>query len=299
MKRLLLCLFCLTLVGLNANSQTPTTRRVQFVIVDEKNHSLDDVQVQDIEVWENGVSQQATIEKLHTATRYALVVDTSGSMRSQFPNVLETARAFVRTNKDHDETALVRFVSSTTIQTAQTFTTDKQLLMSKIDRLYLEGGHTALVDAIYSSVLYVEQEAKNGPTKNHALVLITDGENRDSTRTLDELLKLVRTKSIPIYTIGLTAELDKESGLISKAPQEKAEKLLQNLAKNTGGRAFFVKKGADFPNAISEVIRDLRTFYVASFTSTSEIQNSKIEIKVAKSADKKNRKAIFNSFVNN
>jgi VWFA-related protein len=297
--KLTLCLLTLTLVVCGATSQTPETRRLKVSIVNEENHSLDNIQEQDVEVLENGVRQQAKLEKQQLPVCYALVVDTSGSLRSQFENVVETAKAFIRTNSDNDETAVIRFVDSSVIKTVQPFTNDKRLLISKVDGLYVEGGYTALLDAIHASFTYVNQGAEKNPTKNHALVLITDGENRKNNHKLAEVIKLIQTKNIRIYTIGLTSELDEGSGLIGKPSRKKAEELLLDLAKHSGGRTFFVKKGEDFPKAISEVIHDMRNYYVVSYTPTTASVNPKIEINVAKSADKKSRKAIFNSFVAN
>jgi VWFA-related protein len=280
-------------------TQSTETRRLRVIFVNDKNQSLDNIQEQDVEVWENGIRQQVKLERQHVSTRYALVVDTSGSLRSQFPQVLETARAFIRANSDADETALIRFVDSSVIQVVQTFTSDKSLLLSKIDKLMVQGGQTALVDAIYASAEYLNQNDPKDRSKNHALVLITDGENRQSNHPLEELSKFIETRNMRVFSIGLTSELDNEDTFTRKAPKQKAEELLMELAKRSGGRTFFIKKTVDFPESIAQVIQDLHSDYLISYTSSTVDKKPRIEIKVAKSPEKKNRKAIFNSLAYN
>jgi len=266
------------------------------IFVDDKNHSLDNIQDQDIEVLEDGVRQQAKIEQQRLPARYVLLIDTSGSLRSQFPHVLETARAFIRSNTDKDETAIVRFIDSSTIQIVQPFTSDKALLLSKVETLKIQGGHTAILDAIYASAEYLYQYATKGPPRNNALVLITDGENRDSVHDLKALLDFVRPKDIRIHSLGLISELDKEAGFIRKAPRKKAEELLSLLANSSGGRTFLVAKPKEFPEAILEINHDLRSDYLITYSSGYVSPNAKIEIKVAKSPDNKKRRAIFKAF---
>jgi VWFA-related protein len=284
----------LFLSALPAQSLTQTTdRRLKVIFVDDKNHSLDNVQEQDIEVLENGVRQQVKIEKQQLPARYVVLVDTSGSLRSQFPNVLETARGFIRSNNATDETAIIRFVTRSVIQVVQPFTFDKALLLSKVETLKILAGQTSVLDAVYASIEYVDKDAKKDPGRNNAVVVITDGENRDSVHNLKKLLELVRAKNIRVYTIGLVSELDKEDGFIRKGSKKRAEELLSQIAESSGGRTFFVEKPNEFPEAILEIAHDLHSDYLITYPSTSASPNLKIEIKVTKSPDNKKRRAIF------
>ena len=293
----------LALIGLALNTrayrQGDAGRRLRVLFVDSKNHSLDDVQEQDIEVLENGVRQQASLKKEALPARYALVVDTSGSLRTQFPNVLSAARAILNLGADSDETALIHFVTSSNIGVVQSFTSERPRLLSAIETLKIEAGHTALVDAIYASAKYVSERARldKAQQRNNALVVITDGENRESQHQPEGLSSFIRTQNVRIYTIGLISELDDEAPLIRKSPRRRAEELLKNLAKDTGGRTYLVNDKQSFQEAISEIVHDLHNDYLVTYNSTSVKPNPDIEINVTKSADKKNRNAIFNPHV--
>ena len=59
-------------------------------------------------------------------------------------------------------------------------------------------GGTALYDAIYLGV----QKAQSGSKPKKAIVVITDGEDRDSYYKLDEMVAKVQESDVQIYCIG-------------------------------------------------------------------------------------------------
>ena len=73
-----------------------------------------------------------------------------------------------------------------------------------------------------------------------------------------------------IFVIGFVNELDKEAGLIRKSPREKAVNLINKLASETGGRAFFPESLSELPAIANEIIRDLRTQYVIAYNPTNK-----------------------------
>jgi Ca-activated chloride channel family protein len=73
--------------------------------------------------------------------------------------------------------------------------------------------------------------------------------------------------------VAVSFELDKEAGLIRKSPRDKAVMLINKLATETGGRAFFPDSIADLPQIASEIIRDLRTQYVIAYNPTNKTQD--------------------------
>jgi hypothetical protein len=73
------------------------------------------------------------------------------------------------------------------------------------------------------------------------IFLITDGEARESNITEKQLIKELKEMGIKVYAVGLVKELDKEGGIICKAPRKAAVGFLEKLTKETGGRAVFHK----------------------------------------------------------
>lgn len=74
-----------------------------------------------------------------------------------------------------------------------------------------------------------------------AIFLITDGEDRVSKIKEKQLIKVLKENVIKVYAIGLVKELEKEGGIIHKAPREMAVAFLEKITKETGGRAVFPK----------------------------------------------------------
>src|SRR4029453_992068 len=85
-----------------------------------------------------------------------------------------------------------------------------------------------------------------------------------------------------ILLIGFINELDKEAGFIRKSPREKAVNLINRLASETGGRAFFPDSISELPQTASEIFRHVRPQYVISYNPTNKTQDgTSREIKVS------------------
>lgn len=245
-------------------------------VIDRNNKPINNVGQNEFHVFEDGVPQ--TIESFtreEVPISYGLAVDTSGSLRSQLQSVVDAGKTIINSNKTGDETFLVRFISSDKIETVQDFTANKELLMDGLDSFYVEGGQTAIIDAVYLSAEHVSEYRKGdeGDRRRRALIVITDGEDRNSFYKQEQLFARLREEDVQIFVIGFVNELDKDQGLIRKSPREKAVNLINKLASETGGRAFFPDSVADLPQIANEIIRDLRTQYVISYNPTNKVQD--------------------------
>ena len=245
-------------------------------VIDRNNKPINNVGQGEFHIFEDGVPQ--TIESFtreEVPISYGLAVDTSGSLRSQLQSVVDAGKTIINSNKTGDETFLVRFISSDKIETVQDFTANKELLMDGLDSFYVEGGQTAIIDAVYLSAEHVSEYRKGdeGDRRRRALIVITDGEDRNSFYKQEQLFARLREEDVQIFVIGFVNELDKEQGLIRKSPREKAVNLINKLASETGGRAFFPDSVADLPQIANEIIRDLRTQYVISYNPTNKVQD--------------------------
>src|SRR4029079_16390680 len=244
--------------------------------IDRNNRPINNVPQGEFHVLEDGVAQPIeSFTREEVPISYGLAVDTSGSVRSQLPTVIEAGKSIINSNKSGDETFLVRFVGRDNTETVQDFTASKELLMDALDNMYVEGGQSAIVDAVYLSAEHVAEYKKGDDTdrRRRALIVITDGEDRNSFYNQEQLFARLREEDVQIFVIGFVNELDKEQGLIRKSRREKAVNLINKLASETGGRAFFPDSVADLPQIANEIIRDLRTQYVISYNPTNKVQD--------------------------
>jgi Ca-activated chloride channel family protein len=267
-------------------------------VIDRNNRPIGDVRKEEFLVFENGVPQPIfSFSKEEVPVSYGLAIDTSGSLRSQLPQVIEAGKTIINSNKPGDETFLVRFISSDKIEQVLDFTSNTEDLLDSIDTLYTEGGQTAIVDAVYVSAEHVAQYKKGGADdrRRRALIVVTDGEDRGSQYKQEELFERLREEDVQIYVIGFVNELDKEGNFIRKSPRDKAVSLVNRLAKETGGRAFFPESLSDLPRIAEEIVRDLRTQYVVSYSPTNKARDGSyraIRVAVADAAGKDKRIAL-------
>lgn len=254
-------------------------------VIDRNNRPIDNVRQNEFHVFEDGVTQPIeSFTREEVPISYGLAIDTSGSLRSQLQAVIDAGKYIINSNKPGDETVLVRFISSDKIETIQDFTPNKDLLMDGMESLYVEGGQTAVIDAVYLTAEHVAEYKKGNDSdrRRRALIVITDGEDRNSFYKEPQLFQRLREEDVQIYVIGFVNELDKEGGLIRKSPRDKAVNLIDKLATETGGRAFFPQSLSELPQIANEIVRDLRTQYVLAYNPTNKARDGSFRsIKVA------------------
>ena len=242
-------------------------------VIDRNNRPIDNVPQNAFHVFEDGVAQPIeTFTREEVPISYGLAVDTSGSLRTQLQSVIDAGKTIVNANTVGDETFLIRFIGKDNTELVQDFTRKKDLLIDGLDNLYVEGGQTAVIDAVYLAAEHASEAQRGDPTdkRRRALIVITDGEDRASVYTQEQLFSRLREDDVQIFVIGFVNELEKEAGFIRKSPRDKAVNLLNRLASETGGRAFFPDSLSELPQIAGEIVRDMRTQYVISYNPTNK-----------------------------
>jgi Ca-activated chloride channel family protein len=296
-------LIALGLLLLNAPSPAQETSRkadgsqqssivlLNVRITDERGRPASDVRQEDVSVFEDGVAQTISFfSKEEVPLSYGLLIDNSGSMRSQLDRVLDAGRLVVDSNRPGDETFIVRFVTSDNIQMVSGFTSSKMALFGSLDSMFVEGGQTAVIDAVLLSLDYAVKNRKGmDGNRRLALVLVTDGEDRASRSKRTELAERLHKEDIQIFAIGLTRQIE------DKKSRDKATDLLKFLAEETGGRAFFPNSVSELRGIAEEITRDLRTQYLVGYIPAGTAKNNafhKVQVKVAESQGKEKRVAV-------
>jgi len=152
-------------------------------VIDRNNHPINNIRKDDFKVLEDNVPQPIfSFTEEEVPVIYGLAVDTSGSLRPQFEQVINASKSIINSNKKGDETFLERFISSDKIETIQDFTASKDTLVDGLDQLYIEGGQTAVIDGVYLAAQHVADYKKGSDDdrRRRALIVVTDGEDRAS-----------------------------------------------------------------------------------------------------------------------
>ena len=243
-------------------------------VVDRNNRPINNLQQKDFKIFEDGNLQQIDFfSTSEVPTNYALVIDNSGSLRQQLDKVIEAGKILVNTNKPDDEAMVIRFVGRDKISIEQEFTPNKTDLIDALDNLFIEGGQTAIIDAVYLAVENIEEYEKSKKAedrKRRALILVSDGEDRNSFYNEKQLFELLRESEVQIYVIGFIDELSKESGFIGKSPQSKSKAFLERLATDSGGKAYFPTTTAALPGIAREISNELRTQYSIGYIPSND-----------------------------
>lgn len=251
-------------------SPAPSPVRVKVVVTDEKGRPVADLKQEDFRVAEDGVPQTVNFfGRERQPLSYVLLVDNSGSLRSLMPFVIETALSFVANHAEADEGSIIRFVAANNITLVQDFTGERRTLERGLHELYVEGGQTALLDAVYVAVQHSEKRRPEEQNRARAVVVFTDGEERGSTVSRDELVALLRRTGVQVFPVGYVRLLSNEGSFVRRAPREQAVKLLELLASESGGRAFFPKNNAELPLAVADIAAALRAQYTLAYVPTN------------------------------
>jgi VWFA-related protein len=183
-----------------------------------------------------------------------LLVDVSGSVDSRFDFEQGAATSFLQhTLRPHYDRAFVLSFNSHS-QLAQDFTDNVSLLSAGIRKLH-DGGGTALYDAIYRACK--EKFLKDRPDRpvRKAIIIVSDGEDNQSEVSRAQAIEMAQRAEVIIYAISTD-----DSGLVLRG-----DRVLEQLADATGGRAFFPFKMKDITHSFAAIEDELRSQYVVSY----------------------------------
>src|SRR5216684_3100491 len=186
-----------------------------------------------------------------------LLVDVSGSVQGRFGFEEEAATGFLQhiIRPGYDRAFVVGFNKESRL--AQDFTDQVPLLAAGVQRLS-NGGGTALYDAIYKACKEKLLRAHSEHPIRKAIVILSDGEDNQSDHTRAQAIEMAQRAEVLIYAISTD-----DSGLILRG-----DKVLDDLASATGGRAFFPYKMKDITHSFAAIEDELRSQYDVSYKPT-------------------------------
>jgi Ca-activated chloride channel homolog len=238
-------------------------------VYDKSGHFVSGLKKENFKIYEDGVEQSVTaFSQEDVPVSLGILVDLSGSMRNKVEDVTKAALAFIRASNPRDQVFLVGFNDQ--VELLQDYTNDIDEISDALDNTVVTGG-TALYDAVYLGV----QKAHDGVEPKKAIIVITDGEDRDSYYKLDEILAKVQESDVQIYSIGFLNPVP-EKGLFghwSKSVPEKARDALQQFSDDTGAKAFFPKDIGEINNIVAEIAHELRSQYSIGYISSNPARN--------------------------
>jgi Ca-activated chloride channel homolog len=245
-----------------------TRVNILFTVADKKGRFVNNLLKEDLEVLE--LKKKQTIVEFAAESdlplRIAILVDTSNSIRARFRFEIEAARSFLESviRKGRDKALVYSFDSDPEL--VQDFTDDTELLGNKLRDLR-PGGGTALYDAMMAACR--DRMMLDRPMHNfrRAMIIIGDGEDNASRLTRDQAMEYAQRTDVVIFAISTNNSGTLRDQASERAPHMPSEgdKVLDYLAKETGGRTYFPFRAQDLEQDFENIANELRSQYSILF----------------------------------
>ena len=230
---------------------------VLFIATDKHGKFVRDLNQKDFSILDDHKPPQAILNFRHETDlplHMGLLIDVSGSVDSRFDFEQSAATSFLEhtVRAGFDRVFVMGFNSHT--QLAQDFTDNTALLSKGIHNMHANGG-TALYDAVYHACK--DKLLKDHPERpvRKAIVVVSDGEDNQSEVTKAQAIEMAQRAEVIIYAISTD-----DSGLVMRG-----DRVLEQLAEATGGRAFFPFKMKDITRSFAAIEDELRSQYIVSY----------------------------------
>jgi Ca-activated chloride channel family protein len=242
------------------------------ISVKNKDKFVTGLTVNNFEIYEDGKRQK--IEDFKAPSQLplniAMLVDTSNSVKLKLPFEKEAGEDFiatVTTFRRKDKVLLASFDSEVALH--QDFTDDQQSLIAALRKLKA-GGVTRMRDAVCR---IIEEKLANisGNESRRVIVVLSDGEDTASERTLKETIDMAQRHDVTIF--GISTKNFK--GITSGMVENEDDKELRKLCESTGGQVFLPSEKLQLFKSFSQVAQDLRLEYVLFYKPENQDKTGK------------------------
>jgi VWFA-related protein len=217
--------------------------------------------------------------------RMGMVLDTSNSVRSRLKFEQDAAIDFLfnALRPAQDQAFLMTFDDGA--QLIKNFSPDPGELRDIILK-QRAGGGTSLYDAIYeaSEQLLNKSPLPPGPNPDvrRVLVVISDGDDNSSNRSRGAAVEMAQRAGVIIYAISSSTEWvdtseqsDPSKRINRKYSMGEGDRVLQQLAEETGGRAFFPYVIDDLGQSFLDIGNELRHQYALEYSPAGRTPDGK------------------------
>ena len=224
-------------------------------------------------ITEEGEEQEImTFSQEAVPTRIAIVLDISGSVRSEWGTIKFATRKFAEGLKPEDQFSLVTFNTETRLKMDWGNKTDR--LEEVLSSIYCKD-NTNLWDTIW----VVAEDVFKGIREKKAMIIMSDGlDNNSYVAYKDALAAAVRSEAA-VYVVSKTEAVRRtliddlaKQGYYAGIPEQEfaqADLTLRKLAFETGGRVLYPNTFGQLGNVYAEVDEELRNQYSVGYISSN------------------------------
>lgn len=259
-----------------------------LTVLDNNGKTVAGLTAENFRIYEDGREQKIRIfQPEDSPATVGLVLDNSGSMLNKRADVVTAALAFVGASHPDDEMFIVDFNHQAWLALPESipFTGEAAPLRTALLATTADG-KTALYDGLELALNHLN----DGTRQRKALVLLSDGADNASSITLDKILRMAEQSSATIYCIGIYDPYQKDRN----------PGVLKQLAKLTGGEAYFPQRVSDLREVWPRIAGSIRGQYTIGYLPSNTARDGvyrKVKItavdKRGKSLDVRTRTGYF------
>jgi Ca-activated chloride channel homolog len=273
-------------------SHTTITREVNlvdvlFTVLNRRDKLIPDLAKSDFKVFDDKIPQDVRYfsQQSNLPLRIGMLLDTSNSVRDRIKFEQDAAINFLYSvlRFGKDQAFVMTFDDQPEV--IQDFTSDTGKLRDQILSTRAGGG-TAVYDAIYDACKDQLSHPPRPPGDQpdivrRVMILISDGEDNLSNHTRTEAIEMAQRTSVVIYTISTStewiqlSETNPEKLAERKMHLTEGDKVLQDLADETGGRAFYPYHVDDLDQSFQDIGEELRNQYSLAYNPTNYVPNGR------------------------
>jgi Ca-activated chloride channel homolog len=231
-----------------------TSVGLEATVQDAQGHYVGGLDASSFTLRENGERQ--TIDVITSdapPATFVLLVDSSQSMSRNIDFVRVAASRLVDHLRGDDSVVIAPFNKHITTVTGPA--RDRPTIADAVAAIKPHGG-TAIIDALLEAT-----EKFPDTDGRRVVVLVTDGYDENSTKTIDDTLSRLKQTGVTVYTVAIGGV----SGVSING-----EKMLRRIAAETGGRAFFPWDSKQLSEVHNSIADDVQHRYRMAYTPTNQ-----------------------------
>ncbi len=256
---------------------------ILFTVLDRRNKLVPTLEKNDFKIYDDKAPQEIRYFSKQTdlPLRIGMLLDTSNSIRDRLKFEQEASTNFLFSVLRHNKDEAFVMTFDDEPQVLQGFTGDTGSLRDEIFKTRAGGG-TAIYDAIYSACFNELSHPPRPPgdqpdVVRRVMIVISDGDDNLSTHTRAEAIEMAQRTSVVIYTISTStqwialSQTDPNKLANRKNHLTEGDQILQDLANDTGGRAFFPYHVDDLDQSFQDIGDELRNQYSIAYSPTNYV----------------------------
>lgn len=244
-----------------------------FFSVSDGRHMVDDLSLADIQVRDDNKPPLRIVDFIPQSRlplRLGLLIDMSTSVEKRFSFEKSAAEKFIqRVLNGTTDLAFVAAFNRSVLVT-QDFTADPRDLTASIANLST-GGETALFDAVHFACWKLVAYPDHSRVAR-VLVVLTDGEDNSSHRSLKQTIEAAEAAGVTIYTVSTSGhEADSPPGIFSD--KTAADHVLDAIAQRSGGESIFPGSLRSLDRYLEHLPSVIRSRYLIAYKPADFIPN--------------------------